>query len=146
MKMPIKVQAQIIKKMYDSLYDDLKIKYGLTMNEIMFLLYLDKNKMKNTAREIVDDLMVTKSHISKSVDSLAREKIIIRVHDEYDKKIIRLYISELANDLINDLRAREKLINKSITKGISKEELATFNKVLEQMQQNLVDILEKRKN
>ena len=145
MKIPIQVQAQSIKKMYDSLYDDLRIKYGLTMNEIMFLLYLDKNKMKNTAREIVEDLMVTKSHISKSVDSLARENIIIRVQDKYDKKIIRLYISQSADNLINELRNREKLINKNITKGINNKDIDTFNRVLEQMQENVISMIEKRK-
>lgn len=145
MKIPIQVQAQSIKKMYDSLYDDLRIKYGLTMNEIMFLLYLDKNKMKNTAREIVEDLMVTKSHISKSVDSLARENIIIRVQDKYDKKIIRLYISQSADNLLNELRNREKLINKNITKGINNKDIDTFNRVLEQMQENVISMIEKRK-
>ena len=146
MKLPIQVQAQSIKKMYDSLYEDLKVKYGLTMNEIMFLLYLDKHQMKNTAREIVEDLMVTKSHISKSVDSLARDNIIIRVRDEFDKKIIRLYISESADSLLNELKEREKWIMKNITAGISKEELETFNKVLEKMQQNMMKFSEKRNN
>ena len=146
MKLPIQVQAQSIKKMYDSLYEDLKVKYGLTMNGIMFLLYLDKHQMKNTAREIVEDLMVTKSHISKSVDSLARDNIIIRVRDEFDKKIIRLYISESADSLLNELKEREKWIMKNITAGISKEELETFNKVLEMMQKNMMKFSEKRKN
>lgn len=146
MEIPIQVKAQSIKKMYDGLYDDLKIKYGLTMNEIMFLLYLDKHQMKNTAREIVEDLMMTKSHISKSVDSLARENIIIRVRDEQDRKIIRLYINKTADDLLNDLRSREKLINKNITKGISKEELETFDKVLKCMQRNVIEMIEKEKN
>ena len=49
--MKIPVQALIIKKMYDNSYDDLRKKYGLTMNEIMLLLYLDKHQMKNTAKE-----------------------------------------------------------------------------------------------
>ena len=59
--MKIPVQAQVIKKLYDNSFDDLRIKYGLTMNEIMFLLYLDKNKANNTASEIVENLVTTKS-------------------------------------------------------------------------------------
>ena len=55
--MKIPVQAQVIKKLYDNSFDDLRIKYGLTMNEIMFLLYLDKNKANNTASEIVENLV-----------------------------------------------------------------------------------------
>ena len=114
--MKIPVQALIIKKMYDNSYDDLRKKYGLTMNEIMLLLYLDKHQMKNTAKEIVDDLMTTKSHISKSIDSLTKDNIIIRIQDEYDRKVIRLFINKNADYILNDLRQREKLITDSLTK------------------------------
>jgi DNA-binding MarR family transcriptional regulator len=139
--MEIPVQAQIIKKMYDNSYDDLRKKYSLTRNEIMFLLYLDKHQMKNTAREIVEDLMTTKSHISKSVDSLAKENIIIRIPDEYDRKIIRLFINKTADYILNDLKQREKLITKTITKGISKDDMKTFEAVLNQMQKNCMELL-----
>ncbi len=54
----------------------------------MFLLYLDKHEKKNSATEIIDDLMTTKSYILRSIDTLAKENIIIRIPDEYDKKTI----------------------------------------------------------
>ena len=141
--MKIPVQAQVIKKLYDNSFDDLRIKYGLTMNEIMFLLYLDKNKANNTESEIVENLVTTKSHISKSIDSLAKRNIIIRIQDELDKKIIRLYISDTANDLLYDLRTREEIINRTITKGIPKDDLENFNRVLEQMKKNVYDLINK---
>lgn len=141
--MKIPVQAQVIKKLYDNSFDDLRIKYGLTMNEIMFLLYLDKNKANNKASEIVENLVTTKSHISKSIDSLAKRNIIIRIQDELDKKIIRLYISDTANDLLYDLRTREEIINRTITKGIPKDDLENFNRVLEQMKKNVYDLINK---
>lgn len=141
--MKIPVQAQVIKKLYDNSFDDLRIKYGLTMNEIMFLLYLDKNKANNTASEIVENLVTTKSHISKSIDSLAKRNIIIRIQDELDKKIIRLYISDTANDLLDNLRTREEIINRTITKGIPKDDLENFNRVLEQMKKNVYDLINK---
>lgn len=146
MKIPIQIQARSIKKIYESLYEDLKLKYGLTMNEIMFLLYLDKHKMKNTASEIVDDLMVTKSHISKSVDSLVKENIIIRVQDEYDRKVIRLYISKTADKLLEELKQRERLIDNNIIKGITNEEIIIFNDILERIKRNILELSAKSKN
>lgn len=139
--MKIPIQAQVIKKIYDNSYDDLRTKYGLTMNEIMFLLYLDKNKEKNTATEIVENLVTTKSHISKSIDSLAKGNIVVRIQDKIDKKIIRLYISDTASDLLNELRAREELINHTIIKGIPKGDLEAFNRVLEQMRKNVFELI-----
>ena len=111
------------------------------MNEFMLLLYLDKHQMKNTAKEIVDDLMTTKSHISKSIDSLTKDNIIIRIQDEYDRKVIRLFINKNADYILNDLRQREKLITDSLTKGISKENIKIFESVLEQMQKNCLKLL-----
>lgn len=139
--MDIPVQAQSIKKMYDNSYEDLRKKYGLTINEIMFLLYLDKNQKKNTAMEIVNDLNTTKSHLSKSVDSLAKENIIIRVPDEYDRKKIRLFINGAFDYILNDLKQREKLITSTITKGISDSELEIFERVLKKMQKNCLELL-----
>ena len=48
-------------------------------------------------------------------------------------------------NLLNELRNREKLINKNITKGINNKDIDTFNRVLEQMQENVISMIEKRK-
>ena len=64
----------------------------------------------------------------------------------YDKKIIRLFINNKADNILNDLRQREKEITKVITKDISEEDKATFKKVLEQMQKNCSDLLKQNKN
>ena len=50
------------------------------------------------------------------------------------------------DNILNDLRQREKEITKVITKDISEEDKATFKKVLEQMQKNCSDLLKQNKN
>ena len=42
-------------------------KYGLTLAELLVLLYLAGNKSAGTATDIVDKLKLTKSHVSMSV-------------------------------------------------------------------------------
>ena len=86
----IPVQAQILKKTFENAFEDIRKKYNLTMNEIILLLYLERNKMKNTARDMVEEIMITKSHISKSVDSLVDKKIITRLQDKDDRKAFTL--------------------------------------------------------
>ncbi len=44
---------------------------------------------------------------------------------------------------LDDLRTREEIINRTITKGIPKDDLETFNRVLEQMKKNVYDLINK---
>ena len=75
--MNIPVQAQTFKKTMESAFSDIRKEYNLTMNEILVLLYLIKNNKQDTATDIVEDIMICKSHISKSVALLENKKIII---------------------------------------------------------------------
>ena len=137
----IPVQAQILKKTFENAFEDIRKKYNLTMNEIILLLYLERNKMKNTARDMVEEIMITKSHISKSVDSLVDKKIITRLQDKDDRKVIHLQITENASKLVKELKKIDESITKKVTKGISKEELAILEKALQKIKENISDII-----
>ena len=137
----IPVQAQILKKTFENAFEDIRKKYNLTMNEIILLLYLERNKMKNTARDMVEEIMITKSHISKSFDSLVDKKIITRLQDKDDRKVIHLQITENASKLVKELKKIDESITKKVTKGISKEELAILEKALQKIKENISDII-----
>lgn len=131
----IPVQVQTLKKALGGAFEEFRRKYDLTMNEIIVLLYLLKNKEKNTAKDIVEDTMITKSHISKSVETLVKKNIITRFQDSDDKKIIHLQIIDKNTNFIEELKEKNDEINKKITEGITSEELIilenTFNKIKE---------------
>ena len=126
-----------ISKMFGATVSNMSLKNFLVEN----VPYVCIDGKEYFVKEIVDDLMTTKSHISKSIDSLTKDNIIIRIQDEYDRKVIRLFINKNADYILNDLRQREKLITDSLTKGISKENIKIFESVLEQMQKNCLKLL-----
>ena len=67
-------------------------KYNLTNNEIAVVSYLSISE-KDTASDIVNELLFSKSHVSLSVDS-GKKGLIEKVQDQQDKKISHLLLTE----------------------------------------------------
>lgn len=135
--MNIPMQAQALKKTLDETFEEIRKKYNLTMNEILVLVQLIRAEDKNTAKDIVDEIMITKSHISKSVKSLDEKNIIKRTQDYEDKKIIHLQIVDKNSELIKEISEKNKEINKKIVEGLSNEELQILDKVLIRIKENI---------
>lgn len=141
--MEISSQSKLFKKFFDESFKNVKKKYELTTNEILFLLQLDRNERNNSASEIVDELMITKSHLSKSIDSLYKRGYIEKMVDEGDKKIVRLFILSSCHELINELKKIEKEMYKKVVAGINKDDLIVFERVLKQIQNNFENFYKK---
>ncbi len=60
-----------LKKVYEKMFYSLTKEFELTQNEIDVLLFLYNNSLLNTARDIARYRAMSKSMISKSVDSLS---------------------------------------------------------------------------
>ncbi len=135
--MNIPMQAQALKKTLDETFEKIRKKYNLTMNEILVLVQLIRAEDKNTAKDIVDEIMITKSHISKSVKSLDEKNIIKRIQDYEDKKIIHLQIVDKNSELIKEISEKNKEINKKIVEGLSNEELQILDKALIRIKENI---------
>lgn len=134
--------GNIFRKLYSKSLKAVADKYGLKNNEISILSYLSSNKDKNTASNIVTDLMFTKSHVSMSIDSLVKLGYIEKQADEKDKKIMHLLLREKANDVIADLQVARGKLNEQMFKGFSNEEVDTLRTLLGKVILNITDILQ----
>ena len=61
---------QVLKKAMDNLFYKVSKKTDLAVNEIRLLLFLHQNKELDIASEIVENLMISKSHVSYTVEKL----------------------------------------------------------------------------
>lgn len=139
--MNIPMQAQVLKKVFEKVFDEIREQLDLTMNEIIVLLYLESNKNKNTAKDIVEDSLIAKSHVSKSVDSLVNKNLIIRVPDEENKKIIHLELNENAEKIMDELSKKEEEMKALVLKGIPEENIKILEEALEQVKQNIKEFI-----
>ena len=65
-----------LKKSYEIMFQKASDELNLTQSEIDVLLFLSNNRQFDTASEIVRYRVMSKSMISKSVDSLCIEKAL----------------------------------------------------------------------
>ena len=110
-------------------------KYNLTNNEVIILIFLSENT-KNTAKDIVDEFLFSKSHVSLSTDQLTRKGYIKKIPDG---KATRLLVTPKGQEVVyesswykfgkmaleqagTDELLRNDIINSYIDMGINLED------------------------
>lgn len=125
---------QVLKKAMDNLFYKVSKKTDLAVNEIRLLLFLHQNKELDIASEIVENLMISKSHVSYTVEKLKNKGFIIKVQDEKDKKKFHLKLTEKADNILKIIKSEQNKLNdisfKDITENEKKQFIQTFNKIL----------------
>lgn len=131
-----------LKKVYEKMYCQLTEELQLTQNEIDVLLFLNNNSPLDTARDIARYRAMSKSMISKSVDSLYRKGFLSYETDETDKRCIHLKFEPVAIPMVEKLYKVQKGFFDTLTYNITEEEYQAMETVLNKMYQNIIDQLE----
>ncbi len=125
---------QVLKKAMDNLFYKVSKRTDLAVNEIRLLLFLHQNKELDIASEIVENLMISKSHVSYTVEKLKNKGYTIKVQDEKDKKKFHLKLTEKADNILKIIKSEQNKLNdisfKDITENEKKQFIQTFNKIL----------------
>jgi DNA-binding MarR family transcriptional regulator len=128
-----------LKKVYEKMFYQLTEELQLTQNEIDVLLFLYNNSPLDTARDIARYRAMSKSMISKSVDSLYRKGFLSYETDETDKRCIHLKIKPVAIPIVEKLHEAQKEFFYILTYNITKEEYKAMETVLNKMYANIID-------
>ena len=131
-----------IKKVYEKMFYQVSEELELTQNEIDVLLFLHNNAPLNTASDIARYRAMSKSMISKSVDSLYKRGYLSYDIDELDKRCIHLKIEPVAMPIVKKLHEVQKQFFDFLTSNISEEEYKVMETVLNKMYENIIDELE----
>ena len=131
-----------IKKVYEKMFYQVSEELELTQNEIDVLLFLHNNAPLNTASDIARYRAMSKSMISKSVDSLYKRGYLSYDIDELDKRCIHLKIKPVAIPIVKKLHEVQKQFFDILTSNISEEEYKVMETVLNKMYENIIDELE----
>ena len=131
-----------IKKVYEKMFYQVSEELELTQNEIDVLLFLHNNAPLNTASDIARYRAMSKSMISKSVDSLYKRGYLSYDIDELDKRCIHLKIKPVAMPIVKKLHEVQKQFFDILTSNISEEEYKVMETVLNKMYENIIDELE----
>lgn len=126
----------LLKKGYEESLNKVLSKYNLSQNQGSVLLFLHNNEM-NTAKEISEYRSISKSLVSKSIDSLCSRNYLYIMQDQEDKRINRLYIDNSAKEVVAELRKAQKDYYALLEKDIDKDELKLLDKLLSKLYKNV---------
>lgn len=135
--MKILNKAQIIKKLYSNVFERIALKYNITANEVMILSFLKDDFDQDMATDIVNTLMISKSHVSLSVNNLEKAGYIEKRQDINDKKKVHLEITEKAKPILDEIENEQNKLYEVIFKGISEEEKEILTLILQKMCNNI---------
>ena len=117
-------------QLYRSCFRELTESCGFTPNEMFVLLFLYRNAPEqDTATVIAQAWNVSKPLVTRSVDGLQRRGLLYCVRDENDRRLVH----------------RCETFALTLQQGISEQEMQTLCSVMQKMQRNLNDLLERTK-
>lgn len=133
------------KKLYEKMFQPTLMNLNLTKSEADILLFLHNNKSFDTPKDIVECRLLSKSLVSKSVNSLLKRGYLSYNIDKSDKRYNHLKIETIAIPAVKELRIIQKRVSKILSPNITKDEIKLLTTVLNKLNKNISDELGKQK-
>lgn len=130
------------KKMYEKAFYPTTKELQLTQGEIDVLLFLFNNTPLDTAKDIAKYRSISKSMVSKSLDSLLQKGYLSGETDPSDRRSIHLAILPEAVSKVERLASVQKSILKSIFSDITEDEYAVMKRIFSKISDNISKVLE----
>lgn len=109
----------LINNLYTRCTGSVCAKYDLTRMELDILLFLANNPQFDTASDIVERRLLTKSHVSTSIKSLVERGYLARAYAPANRKTVHLSICPAAASIIADGRAAQEEFFSTLFLGFS---------------------------
>lgn len=122
---------------YEKQFDELSEKENLTKLEIAIIGFLANNPAFNTAKDIERIRKFKKSNISTAVDNLNNRGLLTKEVSKSDRRITNLYLTSIANNIVEAIKKIQSDFFEKIFKDISKEEIEAHFGVLKRIFDNI---------
>ncbi|MDL2233879.1 MarR family winged helix-turn-helix transcriptional regulator [Ruminococcaceae bacterium OttesenSCG-928-L11] len=124
-------------KLYQRCFLDITREYGLSQNEKDVLLFLSHNATCNTASDIAKYRSISKSLVSKSVDSLVHRGYLELHPDRHDRRCVHLHPTAEAAPLLRQLHQAQLGFFEALGEGLSREERDTLLRLMAKIGDNI---------
>lgn len=131
------LQGLHYKKLLENKITSIQEKYGLRKVDIEVLYYLSNCGEKDTARDIREEMNLTKGHISQAVDRMQKMNIIEQVTDKDDRRYVHLQPTDYARTVMHEIMLVWDELNQSIFAGITEKEQQVLKNVALKIRNNL---------
>lgn len=135
-----------LKKLIGKKVEPLIAEYDLRLVELDILVFLSKEKGRNTAREIMQKKHLSKAHISKSIDNMRVRGFIKICEDKEDHRILHIILTKKSEEVIKKAEKIYENCEEIIQKGITDEEIEVVNSIIQKINYNINKELEQSNN
>ncbi|WP_261817944.1 MarR family winged helix-turn-helix transcriptional regulator [Vibrio gallicus] len=109
---------------------------GITPMHIRVIKIIDR-KQHCTANDIAQFLNRDKAQVTRLINSLVEEQMIMRIPNPKDKRSQLLSTTDSGIDILKKMEGLEKKIFQNMCHNLSEQQLDSFQEVTETMHQNL---------
>jgi MarR family transcriptional regulator, organic hydroperoxide resistance regulator len=130
----IKITWHAISRMYN----EQASKHGSTAAVGFVLLNIDA-KEGTPATKIGPALGMEATSLARMLKNLEQEKLICRVHDKNDKRLVRIFLTEKGKEARETAKKVVKKFNNAVREAVPEEKLQTFFEVMEKINNIIAD-------
>ena len=128
--------SQYFRRFYARQFTPLMERTGLTIRDIMVLLFLANHPEQDTARDVVEYRGLSKSQVSQAVEVLTGRGVLERSPDRDDRRVVHLRITEAGEPLAREAQELQAACGARLLETLPEGERVLFlellTKVLEQ--------------
>ncbi|MCI8397893.1 MAG: winged helix-turn-helix transcriptional regulator [Oscillibacter sp.] len=128
--------SQYFRRFYARQFTPLMERTGLTIRDIMVLLFLANHPEQDTARDVVEYRGLSKSQVSQAVEVLTGRGVLERSPDREDRRVVHLRITEAGEPLAREAQELQAACGARLLETLPEGERVLFlellTKVLEQ--------------
>ena len=108
------------------------------------LIYAICRQPGRSQEELAKELYLEKSSVARVLNRMEEEDFVTRISNAEDKRQLLIYPTQKMLDFLEPLREAAREWNALITEGISPEEMAIFQSVLERIERRAKAIVDKK--
>jgi MarR family transcriptional regulator for hemolysin len=113
---------------------EVKTEVNITIEQFWLLHTINKVENEVIQKDMAEIMGKDKSSILRMIDSLEKKDLVRRVVDLNDRRKNRIMVSKKGERVIEQFINIELELTNELIEGISREEWATFNRVVEHIQ------------
>ncbi len=113
--------------------------YDFSRGEFPVLFKLIKKGDGKTQKELCEALHISKSTISKVIDSLVEKGYLVREKDPDDKRAVRIYLTDKKDEIEDLIRKIDRRAEDRMLEGFQEDEKEALRNFLERIMENLVE-------
>lgn len=131
-----------LTKAYEKTMKRICSEFELTLIQVKIIGFLHSNPYMNTAKDIVEFRMLTKSNVSAAVEDLIRRGYMERKPDTVDRRRVYLFLLEKARPVTDLIDASLGYFDRALLAGFTAEEIEVYQGFKDRITQNAKRLLD----